>query len=1482
MKIDDRQIVDLLDFIWRFSRIIIHYDDNLSQDDWQNFFANSQPFLISQIYHFDPVRIEDELSELHQVLLSTQDPGNIQPIFEYVFHEIIEPVIGWHQTFADARSSFGKVIEQGIIANLAPSFNRFIQFFNDVSSWYCLQSFDLTKIKYRSLWILDHQSDPPGTSTKIADIPGQNNRLMHITQKLSEEAKTFLNAQRELAKKSIHYFEESLIPLAEIDQEKHPPHIALMIAVLKLYKQFQGDLNALSTNHLEFFYTQILNIKARKERPDEVHVLFEIQKNLKNYLLQKDKGKLKNGKDLDDEDILYQLNEDLVIDHAKITDFRSMYLNRIEGNKNGNTTDCSENSDLCDFIEGVYMAPKANTADGIGYKGQSASWYTLGSKESKYIPEEKLKNPEVSSIPNFHPAARIGVVLASPVLLLQEGERTVTLTFCLNKFDIQDCGEPKLDDQNFTDAIDRTYFFIGDQEMQQAIELDISQDGLDFLTPSRNRAVAEDELENGISNSDDLAIAEKVFTKTKAFTISFSGEQGWLPVNPDDVTISFGAPQDKCACVDGTDYELTITINLPREFDPVTFFNSEALQESLDTEMPAVQLILDPNIRIPVTSHQYDPCCSIERCRDEEELHISLYHYFRNLKIADVCIDVKVCDFKNVVVQNEQSLQDVNSDIYPFGTRPDVIDFTVVTSMEAPDPPNLVGPNFYLGSNEVFCKDWTNVWVKINWKDLPADFGKYYAAYKKDGLDKGGFVVNIREIVNGQWINQKLDHQLFADDNSLMGCCDSQFETVYMLDQMPGRFCDSINIPLLQFDVNTRNGFLKITLINQDFLHKDYAFVLGRQMMAFGRYPDLIDGAIYLESGSPHVFDLGIFLGNIGGLIEQGVEDVFQHFGNLIVHIKEVIENALLNNPDNDEAEQILKDVLAKANILLEEIKSFFTDIDFSDLVSSIDFTDFTFDAGADIGDLKKAAEEFFNGTATSEGVLDLFDFDVITDDLKSKIIDAFKVNPIDVFKSLFGDKEVLIPNEPWTPIIKDLSLDYTAKASISDIQFFHLYPFDNSHREESLEASPTLLNYIDNEGSLYLGFESLTPGAGLHLLFQLAEATADSECPKAQLNWYYLKQNNWFELRPGFEIVEDATMGLTRSGIVKVAVPEDMSDQGFTIMPDQKSWIRIQAREHVAAICETIDIHTQAAKVTYQANRPQSRLSMLLEGGKISKLAVADAKIKKIQQPYPSFHGKLEEQSINLFQRISEHLRHKDRGIQSWDYEYLILDRFEEVKKVLAVPHSLALSAKGFSKDLGVAPGFVMVVVIPDLEKLKSGQLLEPKLPLSLLQEIKEWITSRISPFIHLTVVNPRYEKIDVEITIQFQKNITNLNFFKQQLQSDIRQFLSPWLNGQDSPRLELGKSIHQSDLATYIEKLYYVDFICELEMTHQDEKVCLEPGQIVQSRSRIDPKTIRSILTAGDILIDHIQHCDSYCESRNGHCENEYSLKRQLRCSQ
>src|SRR5690606_32400285 len=104
-----------------------------------------------------------------------------------------------------------------------------------------------------------------------------------------------------------------------------------------------------------------------------------------------------------------------------------------------------------------------------------------------------------------------------------------------------------------------------------------------------------------------------------------------------------------------------------------------------------------------------------------KELRIALYQFFRHLKIKEDNIDVGDCGVKQLEEQNEESLQDINSPMLPFGTRP------------------KVGSEFFIGSKEVFCKNWQKMYLNILWKDLPTKITEGGPALAFDDLYKDYF-----------------------------------------------------------------------------------------------------------------------------------------------------------------------------------------------------------------------------------------------------------------------------------------------------------------------------------------------------------------------------------------------------------------------------------------------------------------------------------------------------------------------------------------------------------------------------------------------------------------------------------------------------------------------------------------------------------------------------------------------------------------------
>jgi hypothetical protein len=257
--------------------------------------------------------------------------------------------------------------------------------------------------------------------------------------------------------------------------------------------------------------------------------------------------------------------------------------------------------------------------------------------------------------------------------------------------------------------------------------------------------------------------------------------------------------------------------------------------------------------------------------------------------------------------------------------------------------------------------------------------------------------------------------------------------------------------------------------------------------------------------------------------------------------------------------------------------------------------------------------------------------------------------------------------------------------------------------------------------------------------------------------------------------------------------------------------------------------------------------------------------------QPFDSFGGRMEEMGNTFYLRVSERLRHKGRAAMPFDYERIVLEAFPDIYKAKCIPHSLALPAKDFQVDLPKAAGFVTLAVIPDLTRLKSGNLTEPRAALHLLDQITAFLTEKSSPFARLKVVNPRYEKVTIAFKLKLKKG-KDAPFYEQQLKAELRLFLAPWSVG-DSDKLSFGQPIYYSDILTFIDQREYVDYVkcltldleekplrCGSQNVETDPSVKMtEMADLTSGTGILRPLTPRSVLIAGEININILPNtCD------------------------
>ncbi len=408
-----------------------------------------------------------------------------------------------------------------------------------------------------------------------------------------------------------------------------------------------------------------------------------------------------------------------------------------------------------------------------------------------------------------------------------------------------------------------------------------------------------------------------------------------------------------------------------------------------------------------------------------------------------------------------------------------------------------------------------------------------------------------------------------------------------------------------------------------------------------------------------------------------------------------------------------------------------------------------------------------------------------------------------------------LVINPPYTPKLKGLSLNYSAHTELVPGTenepngygtLYHLHPF--GHQPLRANARPHLLPLYDQQGALYLGIENLSRPQLLSLLFQMAEGSADPAVEKPDIRWDLLAGDTWVPLRT---LVSDRTNGLLNSGIIELTLPE-APNGGHTAFPSSLDWIRCTCPENIHGLPDTIAILAQALTATlHHEDMAPSHFDSPLPAGTISKTVHPLPGVLEVSQPFTSFNGRAPEGDEQLYVRSSERIRHKGRALTSWDYERMLLERFPELYKVKCLPGNL----DGDLNQLGA----VSVVIVPDIREKLPFNPFEPKVPANVLQKVKQYLENRAPAYASIQVVNPRYLQVKSRFSVRFHPGYDE-NFYRAQLENDLKRFLAPWAY-RDASELTLGGAIYGHTIVNFIAEQPYVDFVVRMKLFQSEDGI-------------------------------------------------------------
>ncbi|WP_404361392.1 baseplate J/gp47 family protein [Methylotuvimicrobium sp. KM1] len=434
---------------------------------------------------------------------------------------------------------------------------------------------------------------------------------------------------------------------------------------------------------------------------------------------------------------------------------------------------------------------------------------------------------------------------------------------------------------------------------------------------------------------------------------------------------------------------------------------------------------------------------------------------------------------------------------------------------------------------------------------------------------------------------------------------------------------------------------------------------------------------------------------------------------------------------------------------------------------------------------------------------------------------------------------EPIKPKPPTGPWMTELTLDYATDEQMIALDstdsgiwrnrqafFFHLAPFGQCEQHPFLNSTRKVylipgFRFQQDHGEImsgaefYIGLTGLVPPQNLSLLFQVADGTADPLTikPDPHIHWSYLRGNEWIAFKT--DEVEDGTGGLLNSGIIRFALPND-ADNNNSILPAGMHWLRAAVASHSEAVCRLQAVAAQALQATFsdRGNNPGFSAKPL-KAGTISQLERPDAVVKKIEQPFSSFGGRGAETPAAFYARVSERLRHKDRAVALWDYEHLVLEAFPQIYRVKCLNHTqYEPGENGDFVYRELAPGHVTLIAIPNLEFQTFRDPLKPYTSLGLLDEIKDFLSARVSCFVNLHVRNPLFETVRCSCKVRFHEGFDE-TFYSNTLRQAITRFLSPWAFANDAKPFFGGK-IHQSVLIRFVEEQTYVDYLTDFVLYH------------------------------------------------------------------
>ncbi|PHM49295.1 hypothetical protein [Xenorhabdus miraniensis] len=390
----------------------------------------------------------------------------------------------------------------------------------------------------------------------------------------------------------------------------------------------------------------------------------------------------------------------------------------------------------------------------------------------------------------------------------------------------------------------------------------------------------------------------------------------------------------------------------------------------------------------------------------------------------------------------------------------------------------------------------------------------------------------------------------------------------------------------------------------------------------------------------------------------------------------------------------------------------------------------------------------------------------------------------------------------------------------------YHLTPFGYSPEIEPLEEDP----------ALYLGITDVEPGQTLSLYWKL-------KSPQQPENvfWYYLKEKNQWAALDAW--VNDKTEHLYQDGTWQVVLPADAVNQA-TQMPTERYWLKAVVVIPTYAgswgktpwLCGLI-YNAITATLVNANSISNSHFLTPLPTGTIQRPVEPIMVVASINQPWPSWNGRVAESNSAFFERGAQHLSHRNRALTWGNMATLLKERYVSIFDVKYPGNDELTRVPALEKQ--------QLTIIPANRYNDSDDPLRPVLNPARLQEMADWLKQKGSPWAEIKIKNPTYVCVKINYKVIFKPDV-NEDFGYRQLRQQLSKTYMPWSVDEQRPVM-LNNSINYYQFLATIQQQPLVERVTCLTLRRSD---AAKGSDITASVEAKDNEVLILVWEADDML--------------------------------